>query len=285
MAIAAILQNRRMFPQEGSAPLGVAAIAILIDGALDQLFGIGRAVWIVATGAGNLALSEGHMGGTLQLGAAHLVASQAEVGLAGFCGFDVRKGRVEAGSGGEAFFLRGHDFVAIHAGQTARLVGTASPEHTLPSFVALQAHGVLFRYRNPRLPAERDDCVDISSALHMRAAGAMTGFTAPFLGRRFRVFQESPAHGRRSPALGEVLMAGPASLTSDILGILLCLAARRRRTRSLTFAGAERPNDGQTNKQRDTRLSSAGTDAPAHLMIDPPTLAGVSPAGDWGFSV
>ena len=61
VTITAILQNRRMFPQEGSAPFGVATVTILVDGALDQLLGIGRAVWIVATGAGYLALSEGHM--------------------------------------------------------------------------------------------------------------------------------------------------------------------------------------------------------------------------------
>jgi hypothetical protein len=136
MAIAAILQNRRVLPEEGAAPLGVATVAILIHRALDQLFGIGRAVRIVTTAAGDLALAEGHMRRALQLGAAHRVASQTEFGLAGSCGFDIGKGRVKAGFPGDAFFLRRHELVAVYAGQTARLVGTASPEHTLAFFVA-----------------------------------------------------------------------------------------------------------------------------------------------------
>ena len=41
VAIAAVLQNGRMFPQEGTAALGVATVAILIQRGLDQLLGIG----------------------------------------------------------------------------------------------------------------------------------------------------------------------------------------------------------------------------------------------------
>ena len=61
MTIGAILQNRRVLPKERTTPLRVATVAILIHRALDQLFGIGRAVWIVTTSASNLALAEGHV--------------------------------------------------------------------------------------------------------------------------------------------------------------------------------------------------------------------------------
>jgi len=96
VAIGAILHYWRVLPQEGTAPLGVATVAILIDRALDQLFGIGRAVRIVATGAGHLAFAEGHVRGALQLGAAHLVALQAEFRLFVLQRFHVAEGSVVA---------------------------------------------------------------------------------------------------------------------------------------------------------------------------------------------
>lgn len=61
VAIATVFQNRRVLPEKRTTALGVATVAILIQRALDQLFGIGRAVRIVAAGAGHLAFAEGHM--------------------------------------------------------------------------------------------------------------------------------------------------------------------------------------------------------------------------------
>ena len=81
MTIGAVLHDRRVLPQEGTAPFGVATEAILIERALNQLFGIGRAVRIVAARAGHLAFAEGHMRRALQLGTPHLVAPQAEFRL------------------------------------------------------------------------------------------------------------------------------------------------------------------------------------------------------------
>src|SRR6266481_782595 len=53
VAVGAVFEYRRMLPQKRAAPLGVTAQAILISGALDELFGVGCAVGIVATGAGH----------------------------------------------------------------------------------------------------------------------------------------------------------------------------------------------------------------------------------------
>src|SRR6266568_5524653 len=61
MAVCAVLHYRRVLPHEGTAPFGVATEAVLVRSALDELFGIGRTVRIVATGAGNFAFAVGHV--------------------------------------------------------------------------------------------------------------------------------------------------------------------------------------------------------------------------------
>ena len=61
VAVRAVLHYRRVLPEEGTAPFGVAAQAILVRGALNELAGIGRTVRIVATGAGHFAFTVGHM--------------------------------------------------------------------------------------------------------------------------------------------------------------------------------------------------------------------------------
>ena len=74
MAVRAVLHDRRVFPDEGTAPFGVAAETIFVCGALNELLGIGSAVGIMATGAGNFAFAVRHVRRALQLRAAHLVA-------------------------------------------------------------------------------------------------------------------------------------------------------------------------------------------------------------------
>ena len=65
VAVRTILHHRGMFPKEGPAPFGVAAQAILIRGCLTELFGVRRAMRIVAAGAGHLAFAVRHVGRTL----------------------------------------------------------------------------------------------------------------------------------------------------------------------------------------------------------------------------
>ena len=81
MAVCAVLHYGRMLPKKGAAPFGMAAQAILIGRALNELLGVRRSVWIVATGAGNFSLAVRHVRRALQLGAAHLVALQAQLWL------------------------------------------------------------------------------------------------------------------------------------------------------------------------------------------------------------
>lgn len=62
VAISAIFKRRRMRPKKRTAPLGMARVAVFIDTGLFELCRIRRPVRIVATGADELSLSQGHMG-------------------------------------------------------------------------------------------------------------------------------------------------------------------------------------------------------------------------------
>ena len=61
VAIRAVFHDRRVFPEERPAAFRVAAQAILVNGALNELAGIGRTMRIMATGAGHFAFAVGHM--------------------------------------------------------------------------------------------------------------------------------------------------------------------------------------------------------------------------------
>lgn len=65
MAIRAVFHNRRVFPEERASAFRVAAEAILVDSALNELAGVGRAVWIMAARASNLPFAIGHVRGPL----------------------------------------------------------------------------------------------------------------------------------------------------------------------------------------------------------------------------
>ena len=56
-----VLHNRRMLPEKWSAAFGMAAQAVRIRSRLNELLGIGTAVWVVATGAGYFAFPIRHM--------------------------------------------------------------------------------------------------------------------------------------------------------------------------------------------------------------------------------
>ena len=52
VAVGAVFDDWRVLPQEGTSAFRVATQAVFIRGALDELPGIRRAVWIVAARAG-----------------------------------------------------------------------------------------------------------------------------------------------------------------------------------------------------------------------------------------
>ena len=81
MAVSAVLHHWRVLPQERATSLGVAAQAILVHGGLPKLAWIGRAMGVVATGAGHFAFPIWHVRGALQLGSAHLVTAKAKFRL------------------------------------------------------------------------------------------------------------------------------------------------------------------------------------------------------------
>src|ERR1700720_64274 len=57
VAVRAVLHHRRVLPEEGTTPVGVAAQAVFVGRALNQLFGIRRPVRIVATGTSYFAFA------------------------------------------------------------------------------------------------------------------------------------------------------------------------------------------------------------------------------------
>ncbi len=65
MTVGAVFHDRRVLPEEGTAALGVAAQAVLVDARLQELAGVGATVWVMATGASHLALAIRHVRGTL----------------------------------------------------------------------------------------------------------------------------------------------------------------------------------------------------------------------------
>ena len=65
VAVRAILQHRRVLPEKGPASFAMAAEAIFVGRALDELLRIRRAMRIVAARAGDFAFAIRHMRRTL----------------------------------------------------------------------------------------------------------------------------------------------------------------------------------------------------------------------------
>ena len=127
VAVEAVLHDRRVFPEEGAAPLRVALVAVLVDGGLDELLGIGRAMRIMATATGHLAFAEGHVRRALQLRAAHLVTLETHLGPRGLHKLPIfSEGLLEAHRFRCGLPL--HYLVTGHAGQPAGLMRAATPE-------------------------------------------------------------------------------------------------------------------------------------------------------------
>ena len=68
MAVAAVLQDRRMLPEEWPTPLRMAHVTGLINACLLELGRVGGAVGIVAVGAGELPFSQRHVRTALERG-------------------------------------------------------------------------------------------------------------------------------------------------------------------------------------------------------------------------
>ena len=68
MAVAAVLQDRRMLPEEWPAPLRMAHVTGLINACLLELGRVGGAVGIVAVRAGELPFSQRHVRTALERG-------------------------------------------------------------------------------------------------------------------------------------------------------------------------------------------------------------------------
>ena len=81
MAVNTVLHYGRVFPEERSTSFSVATQAILIHCGLPKLAWIGRAMGVVATGAGHFAFPIWHVRGALQLRSAHLVTAKAKFRL------------------------------------------------------------------------------------------------------------------------------------------------------------------------------------------------------------
>ena len=81
VAIATVFKRRRMFPQKGPTPFGVAGVTVFIDAGLLELGRIGGAMWIVAVRTSQLAFSQRHMRRAHELGFSLQVALTANLGL------------------------------------------------------------------------------------------------------------------------------------------------------------------------------------------------------------
>lgn len=149
MAIRAVFHHWRVLPDKWAAPLRVAGQAILVGGALNELLGIGRAVRIVATGAGYLAFSVRHVRRALQLRSPHLMTLQAQFGLGFFHPLVFRKGRVEPSLRRSRYMQFLFDLMTGHARYAAGLMRAALPEQMVSprmaflAFCVLLSHGVI----------------------------------------------------------------------------------------------------------------------------------------------
>src|SRR6266850_2099324 len=128
MAVRTVLHHRRVLPEEGTAPFGVAAQAVFVSRALKQLLGIGRTVRIVAAGASYLSFAIRHVRRTLQLCTTHLMALQAQLGLRFLYTAVLRERSVVSGIRRDGRVQLLFDIVAVYARHAPRFMRTALPE-------------------------------------------------------------------------------------------------------------------------------------------------------------
>ncbi len=81
VAIATVFKCRRMLPQKGPTPFGVAGVTVFIDAGLLELGRIGGAMWIVAVRTSQLAFSQRHMRRAHELGFSLQMTLTANLGF------------------------------------------------------------------------------------------------------------------------------------------------------------------------------------------------------------
>ncbi len=224
VAVGAVFHHRRVLPQEWPAAFGMAADAVLIDRALQKLARIRAAVRIVATGAGDFALAIRHVRGALQLGPPHLVALQAQFRLRHFRADVLGQRRsIARVCRSQSLITFGRatvvDVVAVHAGHSSRLVGTAAPEHLIALGVAGETGRIALFNRSGGILGEADgNRVLAAAGLHVGPAGSVTGFAAQLLLGSFGV-----GHGIAHDGVDETLLlvgvAGHAHLGADVIAL------------------------------------------------------------------
>jgi hypothetical protein len=128
MAVEAILPDRGMFPEKWPLLFRVAGQAILVDRGLLEKGRAQAPVGVMAVGATHLALPQGHVGGTLELGLLDVVALKAGVHLRGL--------REEMGT---LRALAPVHAVAGEAGDVPGVMGPSLPVLAGPALVAFQA--------------------------------------------------------------------------------------------------------------------------------------------------
>lgn len=246
VTIEAVLHDRRMLPEERTAPFGMALITGLVDRGCDQELRIGRAMRVVATGAGHRSLAQRHVRGALELRLAHGMAVQADLHLGSLREQHVVGQRLgEAGGGNERRPVLMY-LVARDASQAPRLVGAASPEQSLPLFVALQTARVLVPGGEWRVLTEAENefsapgslvghplgtrAIVFARLFHVLTPRSVTGFAALRFQIAFRGIEERLGHlcGGEPPI--SLPVAFLASLAANVCGLIRTLGpcAERR---------------------------------------------------------
>ena len=163
VAQAAVFTDRRMFPQERAALLGVALVTGVVQRLPDEIRCDGIAVSAVTGSAIHLALEKRVRKGLQGFAALELMAIVANGGL---------RGRLQHG------VSRGVARVTVGAGDVIVTVRAAVPAETDVTFVTTQAHGVLDGRWVRVEVAEAQDGGSFLPAAHparMRVAGTVAG--------------------------------------------------------------------------------------------------------------
>ena len=245
MAVGAVFHDGRMLPQKRTTAFGMTAVAILVDGALDELAWVRTSMRVVATGAGNLALAVRHVRGALQLRPAHLMALEAQSRLRLFGAYGGGKGCAVTRLRSQGRITLGRaavvDPMTVHASHGARLVRAASPEHLIALRVAGQASGILFLHRGIGTLGEADwNRVLAAASIHVSFTRPVTRFAAPNIGR-IPGMRHGIAHDSVNETLLLLLVASRTYFRANIVAIRLgrgWSSLRRSRASRLLFRGA-----------------------------------------------
>ena len=139
VTVGAVFRYRVVFPQEGSAPIGVAGVARLIYAVLDHQLWAVRPVRVVAIGTSHLSREDRVRRDLMNLGALSLMTGEAHFGLS---------------AGREDTIILGMNLVTGSAGHVAALVFATQPIGALAVLVAPDTGIGLYRGRCCRSMAE-----------------------------------------------------------------------------------------------------------------------------------